>query len=89
MVWKPLNLPLEILISAIQQLPLQNFSIGDVIEVLWAVVLRKYMGSDQIAFNRLVQGHEVASCISMNLDQDKLESFGRLSVSCFVDCSQK
>ncbi|GFF55149.1 nonribosomal peptide synthetase 8 [Aspergillus udagawae] len=74
MVWKPLNLPLDILNSAIQQLPSQNFSIGDVIEVLWAVVLRKYTGNDQIAFNRLVQGHEVASCISMNLDQDKLES---------------
>ncbi|KAL5358103.1 hypothetical protein BJX96DRAFT_173136 [Aspergillus floccosus] len=85
MEWRPLSLPLEILTSATRQLSLQDVSLGDVLEVLWAVVLRKYTGCDQIAFNRLVHSDEVPSCISMNLDGNQLASLkGRPSLSLMI-----
>lgn len=67
-----MSLPLEILSAGIRQLPSDNIDLVDVVEVLWAVVLREYTGNDQVAFNRVVDGEEVASCVSLNLDQDEL-----------------
>ncbi|KAI8633600.1 hypothetical protein F5Y19DRAFT_414203 [Xylariaceae sp. FL1651] len=75
MEWKPLNLSLEILSDGIRQLPLSNSDLVDVLEVLWAVVLREYAGCDEVAFNRIVEGEDVACCVSMNLDRDQLTSF--------------
>ena len=77
--WKPLKLPLEILSAGVRQLPLRNIDPVDVVEVLWAVVLREYTGCDQIAFNRVVDGEEVVSCVLMNLEQDKLASLSDFS----------
>ncbi|KAH6708906.1 hypothetical protein BKA61DRAFT_696822 [Leptodontidium sp. MPI-SDFR-AT-0119] len=72
--WKSLSIPLEILSAGIRQLPAHDIDLVDVIEVLWGVVLREYTGNGQIAFNHVVDGEEVASCVSLNLDEDELEA---------------
>jgi amino acid adenylation domain-containing protein len=71
MQWKSLNLSLEILSGEIRKLPLQNIDLVDVIEVLWAIVLQKYTGSDRIALNRVVDGKEAVPYVLMDLNQDE------------------
>ncbi|KAI4194390.1 MAG: hypothetical protein LQ350_007785 [Teloschistes chrysophthalmus] len=64
--WRQSSVHLDILKAAVRQLPQHKIDLTDVIEVLWAVVLREYVASDQVAFHRVVDGEDGASCLSIN-----------------------
>ncbi|KAI1814968.1 hypothetical protein GGS20DRAFT_374477 [Poronia punctata] len=76
--WKSLDVSLDGLIVDVRRLSSNHdhdhVDIVDVLEVLWAVLLREDTGSDQVAFDRIVHGvgqdQNVASRVLMNLDRD-------------------
>jgi len=72
--WKSLDVPLKDLIAEVRRLSSDHIDIVDVLEVLWAVLLREDTGSDQVAFDRIVDGEDAASRVLMNLNQDELQS---------------